>query len=93
MKLISQFKNRFNNITYSTYECNTGIKVLHLNNPATIDFDFAIIFNAGSSYEDMEKVPHGTAHFLEHMLLNPNGIYKDKEEIDKFEQGNKERPA
>lgn len=93
MKLISQFYNKYNNITYKTYELDNGIKVLHLDNPATIDFDFAMIFKAGSSFEMKENVPKGTAHFLEHMLLNPNSTFKTKEEIDRFEQGNKERPA
>ena len=93
MKLISQFCNKYNNITYKTYELDNGIKLLHLDNPATIDFDFAIIFKAGSSFEIKESVPKGTAHFLEHMLLNPNSTFKTKSEIDRFEQGNKEKPA
>ena len=93
MKLISQFSNKYNNITYKTYELENGIKLLHLDNPATVDFDFAIIFKAGSSFEIKEGVPKGTAHYLEHMLLNPNSTFKTKAEIDKFEQGNKDRPA
>lgn len=92
MKLISQFKNRYNNITYKTYETQNGIKVVHLDNPATIDFNFTILFKAGSCYETKEGVPHGTAHFLEHMLFNPNGIFKNKSEIDRFEQGSIDKP-
>ncbi|MGI6423607.1 MAG: M16 family metallopeptidase [Candidatus Dojkabacteria bacterium] len=93
MKLISQFHNKYNNITYREYISDNGIKILHLDNPATIDFDFAIIFKAGCSFEDRERVPHGTAHFLEHMLLNPNSIFKSKIQIDRFEQGDKKRPS
>lgn len=93
MKLISQFCNKYNNITYKTYELENGIKLLHLDNPATIDFDFAITFKAGSSFEMKEGVPKGTAHFLEHMILNPNSTFKTKGEIDRFEQGKKERPS
>lgn len=93
MKLIAQFSNKYNNITYKTYELDNGIKLLHLDNPATVDFDFALVFKAGSSFEIRGEVPKGTAHFLEHMLLNPNSTFKTKEEIDRFEQGNKERPA
>jgi len=93
MKLITKFKNRYNNITYSTYKTENGITVLHLDNPATIDFDFAITFKAGTSFEINARVPKGTAHYLEHMLLNPNDRFLTKEEIDKFEQGSKERPA
>ena len=93
MKLKYRFKNRYHNITYNVYETENGIKVLYLDNPATVDFDFAILFKAGTSFETKENVPKGTAHFLEHMLLNPNSTFKTKEEIDKFEQGNKTRPS
>jgi predicted Zn-dependent peptidase len=93
MKLISKFKNRYNNITYRVYELSSGIKVLHLENPATIDFDFAIKVRGGSAFEMEEGVPKGTAHFLEHMLLNPNSTFETKEDLDRFEQGNKSRPS
>lgn len=93
MKLISQFKNKYNNITYNTYQLKNGMKVLHLDNPATVNFDFALIHKAGSAYEREEGVPNGTAHFLEHMLLNPNGTFKTKDQINRFEQGGIDRPA
>jgi predicted Zn-dependent peptidase len=93
MKLKYKFKNKYHNITYNVYETENGIKVLYLDNPVTVDFDFAILFKAGTSFETKENVPNGTAHFLEHMLLNPNSTFKTKEEIDKFEQGSKTRPA
>ncbi len=92
MKLISQFKNKYNNITYNTYQLKNGMKVLHLDNPATVNFDFALIHKAGSAYEREEGVPNGTAHFLEHMLLNPNGTFKTKDQINRFEQGGIDRP-
>lgn len=93
MKLISQFRNRYNKITYKTYQTENGIKILHLDNPATTNFDFAIVHNAGAAYEDQEQVPRGTAHFLEHMLLNPNETFQSKDDINKFEQGSIKRPA
>ncbi len=93
MQLISKFKNRYNNITYKLYELENGVKFLHLINPATIDFDIAIVVKAGAAYELKENVPRGTAHFLEHMLLNPNETFTSKEEIDRFEQGNRYRPS
>lgn len=93
MKLKYRFKNRYHNITYNVYETENGIKVLYLDNPATVDFDFAILFKAGTSFETKENVPNGTAHFLEHMILNPNRTFKTKDEIDKFEQGSKTRPS
>ena len=93
MKLISQFKNRYDNITYKTYETENGIKVIHLDNPTTINFDLAVIHAAGAAFEIQEGVPRGTAHFLEHMLLNPNTYFKTQDDINRFEQGSKERPA
>jgi predicted Zn-dependent peptidase len=93
MKLIQEFKNEYNNITYRLYELDCGIKLIHLENPATVNFDFVAVHKAGSSYEDQEKVPHGTAHFLEHMLFNPNTTFKSIDEILQFEEGNLTRPA
>jgi len=93
MKLLSQFKNRYNNITYKIYETNNGVKVLHLDNPATIDFDLAVIHAAGSAFEIQQGVPRGTAHFLEHMLFNPNTYFRSLDDINRFEQGNRERPT
>ncbi len=92
MKLISQFTNRYDNIVYSVYELSNGIKLIHLQNPTDIDFNFSITVQAGAVYEPQEKVPQGTAHFLEHMLFNPNSYYRDKNSIFRFEEGSKERP-
>jgi len=93
MKLIEEFKNEYDNITYKIYETPNGVKVIHLDNPSTINFDFSVIHLAGSFFERSQKVPFGTAHFLEHMLLNPNSHYKDQDQINKFEQGSLKRPA
>ncbi|MBP6976321.1 insulinase family protein, partial [Candidatus Dojkabacteria bacterium] len=93
MKLLKQFKNRYDNITYKIYETDNGVKVLHLDNPATINFDLAVIHAAGAAFEIQEDVPRGTAHFLEHMLLNPNSYFRTQDDINRFEQGSKERPA
>jgi predicted Zn-dependent peptidase len=93
MKLISSFKNKYDNITYKTYETSNGIKVLHLDNPSTINFDLSVLHSAGCAFEKAQNVPKGTAHFLEHLLLNPNSYFKDQDEINKFEQGTLQRPA
>jgi len=92
MKLLQEFKNEYNNITYRLYELDCGIKLIHLENPATVNFDFSIVHKAGCIYEDLEKVPHGTAHLLEHMLYKPNSKFKDLEAINRFESGNKNKP-
>ena len=93
MKLIKKYKNEYNNIIYKLYELNCGIKLIHLQNPASLDFDFAVISKAGSTYEDLEQVPHGSAHLLEHMFFRPNSTFKDDESIHQFEEGNRKKPA
>lgn len=93
MKLIQEFKNTYNNITYRLYELDCGIKLIHLENPATVNFDFYSIQRAGSIYERMEKVPHGSAHLMEHMLCNPNTTFRTRDDIRKFEEGDKTRPS
>ncbi len=93
MKLISSFKNKYDNITYNIYETSNGVKVIHLQNPSTINFDLSVIHLAGCAFEKNQNVAKGTAHFLEHMLLNPNSHYKNQDEINKFEQGTLKRPA
>lgn len=92
MKLISQFTNKYNNIVYSIYELKNGIKLVHLQNPTDIDFNFSITVRAGSVYELKEGVPVGTSHFLEHMLFNPNSYYETKQSINRFEEGSKDMP-
>ena len=67
MKLISSFKNKYDNITYNIYESSNGVKVTHLQNPSTINFDFSVIHLAGCSFEKNQKVP-GDNSLLEHML-------------------------
>ncbi len=93
MKLITRFKNKYSNITYSLYELNDSAILIHLLNPATINFDFVLLHKAGSIYENMEKKNHGTAHLLEHMMMNPNTSFKTQDDIYKFQEGNKDRPA
>lgn len=91
--MLSQYTNDLNNITYTTYQLENGVQILHLLNPTTVDTNISLIFKAGSIYEQQEKVPTGTAHYLEHMLLNPNEIFKTREDIDQFEMGSRTKPA
>ena len=92
MKLKTEFKNKYNKIHYRIYELDNGITFIHLQNPTTIDFDFSIVVKAGSYYESKESAPKGTAHFLEHMLFNPNTYYKTRSSFEKFEAGDRKNP-
>jgi len=93
MKLITRFKDKYSNITYSLYRLNDGATLIHLLNPATINFDFILLHRAGCIYENLEHKNHGSAHLLEHMMMNPNTTFKTQDDIYKFQEGDKERPA
>lgn len=93
MKLLQEFQNNYSNITYRLYELDCGLKLIHLENPATLNFDFYTLHNAGCIYENMENVPHGTAHLTEHIINKPNNTFKTLDDIQKFVEGNRSRPA
>ncbi len=93
MKLLQEFKNKYNNITYQLYNLDCGVKLIQLLNPATVNFDFRVMHKAGNIYEDHEIVQHGTAHLLEHLLTGPNSTFKTRQGIHKYEEGNSKRPA
>lgn len=94
MKRIDSWKDTNYRVTNQLYELKNGIKVLLTENPRTIDFDFAVIINAGNFYEDKIGVPQGTAHFLEHIMYgNPNKVFKTREAMNKYEYGSKNRPS
>jgi predicted Zn-dependent peptidase len=93
MKKLQTFTDSLTKIVHTTYELDNGIKIFHAKNPSSIEYVLSVIVRAGSSFEDINKVPHGTAHFLEHIISgNPNKLLKSKFEIDEFESGTKEDP-
>ena len=93
MKKLQEFTDSLTKIKHSIYEFENGIQFLHAQNPSSIDYVLTVIVRAGSSFETIANVPHGTAHFLEHILSgNPNKLLKSKFEIDEFESGNKDEP-
>jgi predicted Zn-dependent peptidase len=93
MKKIDSFTDTLTKISHTTYELENGIKVFHAKNPSSIEYVLTVVVRAGSSFENINHVPHGTAHFLEHIISgNPNKLLKTKFEIDEFESGTKEDP-
>jgi predicted Zn-dependent peptidase len=93
MKKLQTFTDTLTKITHTIYELDNGIKIFHAKNPSSIEYVLSVIIRAGSSFENINKVPHGTAHFLEHILSgNPNKIFKTKFEMDKFRSGTKKEP-
>ncbi|MCD4811742.1 insulinase family protein [bacterium] len=94
MKKIHQFTDSLTKIQHTTYQFNNGIKLMHALHPSSTDYVLTVIIRAGSTFETTLNLPHGTAHFLEHMIAgNPNKLLKTKFEIDEFESGNKDEPA
>ena len=93
MKKLYTFTDTLTKIHHTIYQLDNGIKILHVKNPSSIEYVLTVIVKAGSTFENINNVPHGTAHFLEHILAgNPNKLLKTKFDIDEFESGTKEDP-
>jgi predicted Zn-dependent peptidase len=93
MKKLNSFTDTLTKISHTIYELDNGIKVFHAKNPSSIEYVLTVVVRAGSSFENSNNVPHGTAHFLEHIISgNPNKLLKSKFEIDEFESGTREDP-
>ncbi|MDD3661950.1 MAG: hypothetical protein PHG63_02685, partial [Candidatus Dojkabacteria bacterium] len=93
MKPINEWFDSEYNITNRVYRFENGVELLHSQNPATKDFVFSSVLHAGAAFESMMGVPDGTAHFLEHLFIEPNTRFKTKHMIDRFEYGDRSRPS
>ena len=93
MKKIKSWQDSRYNIHNDLYEFPNGMNLLHAINPASKDIVFSSVIRSGSSFEPLVGVPLGTAHFLEHMTVNPNRVFKTQKEIDAFEFGDSGRPC
>ncbi len=74
------------------FKLSTGLKLLISVKKDIQDFDVNILFKGGNYFEDQVGVPAGTAHLMEHMLMNPNKVLKTREEQRAFEFGNRNKP-
>jgi len=93
MKKLYSFTDSPTKIEHTIYELDNGVKVFHAKNPSSIEYVLSVIVKAGSVFENINNVPHGTAHFLEHILAgNPNKMLKSKYEMDEFRAGTKTDP-
>lgn len=91
MKLIKQWKDTKYNVENFLYENKDGFRVLHTINNQSLDTFASLAINAGAYFEKDLEVPNGTAHFLEHIVFNPNYELTNQKEIDAFEFGTKDR--
>ena len=93
MKKLYTFTDSLTKIKHTIYQLENGIKIFHAKNPSSIEYVLTVAVRAGSAFENINNVPHGTAHFLEHIISgNPNKLFKSKFEIDEFESGTREDP-
>jgi predicted Zn-dependent peptidase len=92
MKLLDSWKDKRYGSTNKLYELKNKTKFFHTIKPEIKDFDVHILFKGGSYFEKQLGLPNGTAHFLEHMLMNPNGVLKTPEALRQFEFGSRNRP-
>lgn len=90
MKKILAYKDSYYKATNTLYESN-GVKVLICVKPDIVDFTADIIFKAGAYFEKQKAIPNGTAHFLEHMLCNPNKVLKTQNDLKQYEFGTRTR--
>ncbi|HVX92669.1 MAG TPA: insulinase family protein [Candidatus Dojkabacteria bacterium] len=89
MKLIRTLKDPLYDAVTNIYELPRGTKVVHTLDAKTVETAINIVVKVGDVYDIMLNLPHGTSHFLEHMLsANPNSIFKTKDSLDKYKLGN-----
>ncbi len=92
MKLIKKWKDFNLKVENRRYVFKNGLELIHSINPKSIEFNFSIVCAGGSAFETEIGVPHGTAHFLEHVMFgNPNDYIPDKDKFDGFVFGTKYR--
>jgi predicted Zn-dependent peptidase len=92
MKLMRSWEDAKYSIHNDLYELSNGINLLHAINPASLDSVFSAVVRAGSCFEPLAGVSTGTAHFLEHLLVNPNDVFPTQKDVDAFEFGGRTRP-
>ena len=93
MKLIQEWSDGRYLSKNSIYQLKNGVKLIVVKKRGTKDFVIEACFAAGAYFEEDINVPSGTAHFLEHMMTNPNGKFKNEDEMDKFKFGNRSKPS
>lgn len=92
MKLIEQFTDTDYGATSYFYEYPNKARVVITVKEGIKDFAVDAILKAGAYFEKDLEVKYGTAHFLEHLLTNPNRVLKTRQEQDNYRFGNSLRP-
>lgn len=92
-KLIKKWKDKIDNISNYHYQYPNGVPLVVSIDESSNETCITAYSKAGAIYETKYNVPQGIAHFLEHMLLNPNKKFKSFKDINNFKYGNKERSS
>lgn len=91
MKTLKTWEDVFYKTKNTLYELPNGVRLFHAEKPASLEFEYGVVVKGGAYFEDQLKLPHGTAHLLEHMLCNANSVLKSDEELEEYKFGNQER--
>lgn len=92
IKRIDKWRNKIYGSDNFLFEFENGVKLTVVAHPATVEFVMHVIIKGGSYVEDRVNVPHGTAHFVEHLMCNPNEVLKSFDEMDNYRFGNSKNP-
>lgn len=93
MKIIGKNKDKNYQAENTIYLLKSGLRVVHTAKKALKDVSVKIIFLGGTYFEHNLKVPFGTAHFLEHMLCNPNRVLDSRDKMDLYKFGTRKIPS
>lgn len=94
MRKIDSYYYYVSKIRTNIYETKEGLKVIESVNKNTVEYDFSIVVNGGTYFEDILNVHQGTAHLLEHLIFgNPNSFLKTKNALSEYKMGSKKRAS
>jgi len=92
-KLIEKWKDVFNDTDFRMYQVGHKSHLICAINKKSREYRVSYSIKAGSYFEKSVNVPDGTAHFLEHMLCNPNNLFKTEEDKNLYCLGSIRKPA
>jgi predicted Zn-dependent peptidase len=92
IKKLDKWKNKIYGAENHLVEFENGVRLVVGVYPTTQEFVMHVIVHGGGYLEDRLGVPHGTAHFVEHLLCNPNRNLLTFDALDHYRSGNSKRP-
>jgi predicted Zn-dependent peptidase len=93
IKKLDKWKYRTYGSTNHLFQFENGVRLVVCEYPTSQEFVMHVIIHGGSYVEEQLGVENGTAHFVEHMLTNPNNHLETFDEQDHYRFGTKKRPS